>query len=537
MTPLLPVVALASFLTLSPTFASAQGATLPSLPDTYIDQAARVRRSHDRPWLPDAGQLGNLRHLQIRAADCVVRVVSGTENRVFPGTRGVAVVEESRVLDRDPDERPTPRDVVLVPDSEPACQGPGSCGVSVTRVTRASAVSESGPVCFTVQIATAHDLLVGGDGLTLLFDRVRQPALRLFINPSARLRVGFEQVNLGLLAINANAPVRVVGTGTVDFLQGSSSSRGSAMYLHEFDAKHVGISTTTTGTQWSIRIGPGTKAGYYQPARAPGRLAENYGIEIDGPLERLEIPASRVDPHPLSDATRHAARTLREAIVTSAGRAPALPAPDPSLPTATAAAAALPRDARQRVADVLARLLPATVRITHIALWKNGGRLEGLAPDAETAATIEPLLRKSGEFTHVSGGKGIARDGGVAFSMQLHFSCTNPGEPSVCPAGDPSRPGTYTEAQLRGVLRSLIGPIYPLREVRLDGATITLKVDMPNETEARAALQRLADGTTMFRTSTSSFGPGNRPSVLSATLKLTCTVPPTGDGICALPGR
>lgn len=148
MTPLLPVVALASFLTLSPTFASAQGATLPSLPDTYIDQAARVRRSHDRPWLPDAGQLGNLRHLQIRAADCVVRVVSGTENRVFPGTRGVAVVEESRVLDRDPDERPTPRDVVLVPDSEPACQGPGSCGVSVTRVTRASAVSESGAGLF-----------------------------------------------------------------------------------------------------------------------------------------------------------------------------------------------------------------------------------------------------------------------------------------------------------------------------------------------------------------------------------------------------
>lgn len=535
-TPILALT-LVSLLSLVAPLASAQSPTLPTLPDTYYSEAARIRRAHDRPWAPEAGQLGNLRRLQIRAAECVVRVVSGTENRVFPGTRGVFVAEQSRVLDADPNEQPAPRDVVLAPDLGQACPGNGSCGVSVTKVTRAPALREATPVCFTVQIATAHDFLVSGDRLSLLVDRVRQPALRLFVNPSAQVRIWFEQVELGLLSVRANAPVRVGGSGKVDYLQGDSSNSASAMYLHEFDAKHVGVSATTTGTQWSIRIGPGTKAGYYQPARAPGALAANYAIEIDGPLDRLEVPASRVDSRPISDAARAAAHALREAVVSAAGRAPPLPPSDPSLPTATAAAAALPRDARQRVADVVMRYLPPSVRLTTVALWNKGGRLEGMAADAETAAAVVPLLTKSGEFTYVSGGKGIPRDGGFAFSTQLHFSCAAPGEPSFCPPGDPARPGAYTEMQVRTVVRSLLGPLFQLRELRLDGTTITMKVDVPNETEARAALQRLDEGTEMFRTSTSSFGPGDRPSTLSATLKLTCAVPPTGDGICGVQGQ
>lgn len=512
-------------------------AVLPALPDTYFSEAARVRRAHDRPWAPEAGQLGNLRFMQIRAADCVVRVVSGTENRVFPGTRGVIVAEQSRVLDADPDEQPAPRDVVLAPDMAQACTGNGSCGVSVTPVTRAPAAGGTASVCFTVQIATAHDVLIGGDGLSLLIDHLRQPALRVHVNPSAGLRIWFDQVELGLLSIAANAPVRVGGTGTVDYLQGSSSSRGSAMFLHEFEAKNVGISTTTTGTSWSVRTGSDRKAGYYQPARAPGALAANYPVEVDGPLDRLEMPAGRIDPRPLSEATRTAARALRESVLAAAGTAPALPASDPSLPTAAAAVAALPRDARQRVADVVARYLPPTVRITAVALWKQGGRLEGLAPDAETAAAVVPLLTASGEFTAVSGGKGIPRDGSFAFSAQLYFSCEAPGETSVCPAGDPARPDAYTEIQVRRELRTLLGPLLLLRELHLDGTTITMAVDVPNETEARAAMQRLADGAAWFRTSTSTFGQGSQPSVLRATLKLTCARPPTGNGICAASAR
>ena len=135
---------------------------LPSSAESYLSQAARVRQSNDRPWAPDAGQLGNLRHLQITASECVVRVVSGSENRVFPGTREVIVVERSRVLDADPNEQPAPRDVVLAPDRKQACPGMGSCGVSVTSATAAPHASASDNGCFTVQIATAHDLLIGG---------------------------------------------------------------------------------------------------------------------------------------------------------------------------------------------------------------------------------------------------------------------------------------------------------------------------------------------------------------------------------------
>ncbi|MEO7935358.1 MAG: hypothetical protein ABIR27_03785, partial [Dokdonella sp.] len=396
-----------------------EDAMLPSSADSYLSQAARVRQSNDRPWAPDAGQLGNLRHLQITASDCVVRVVSGSENRVIPGTREVVVVERSRVLDADPNEQPAPRDVVLAPDRAQACPGMGSCGLSVTSATAAPHAGAADKVCFTVQIATAHDLLIGGDRLSVLVDHVRQPALRIAINPSANLRLWLEQVDIGLLSLSANAAVTVGGSGEVDYLQGSSSNSGSNMMLHEFRARHIGVTSTTTGTKWSIRIGGDTEAGYYQPARAAGPIAANYGIEIDGPIDRLDVPSNRVDPHPLSKMTRIAARALRSEVLALAGPTPVLPVSDSTLPLASAAAAALPIDARERVAQVVARYLSASVRITNIALWKKGGRLEGIAPDAASARDIVRLLKESGEFTYVSGGNGIPGDDGYKFSTQM----------------------------------------------------------------------------------------------------------------------
>lgn len=507
---------------------------LPSSPDTYLSQAARVRQSNDRPWAPDAGQLGNLRHLQITAADCTVRIVSGSENRVFPGTRGVIVAEQSCVLDSNPSEQPPPRDVVLAPDHRQACPGPGSCGVSITSVTRAPSTGDAGEVCFTVQIATAHDLLVGGDGLTLLVDRMHQPALRIAINPSSRLQLWLEQVELGLLSIKANASARVGGTGHVDYLQADSSSGGSTMYLHEFQAKNVGVSTTTTGTHWSVRTGDDTKVGYYQPARAPGKITENYGIEIDGPIDRLEVPVGHVDPHPISDATRAEARSLRVDVLARAGPSPRLPTSDPGLPSANVLAAALPESTRERLARIITRYLPASVKITDIALWKQGGHLEGIAPDAATARDIGRLLTNSGEFTYVSGGGGVPRDGGQAFSIQLSFSCDAPGEPSTCPAGDPAALGAYSEAQVRDALNALLGPSVTLRSVRLNGDTIELKAVAPNEAEARAGLERLRPRPEFFRLSTSTFGASRSGSFtdVGATLKLSCAVPPKPDGIC-----
>lgn len=520
------------------------GMLLATSPQSYLEQAQRVRQALDRPWAPAEGRLGNLRHVQITARDCVVRVVTGTENRVFPGTSDVVVVEGSRVLDADPNEQPAPRDVVLAPDRVQACPGPGTCGVSITSViaaalpapedaANAARSGAAGAVCFTLQLASGHDMLVGGDGLNLLIDRLHQPALRLTINPSANQNVWLEEVALGLLSISANAAVRVGGSGTVDFLTAGSSNSASVMYLHPIRAHQVGVSSTTTGSRWSIRIDPDTKAGYYQPARAPGKIAELYSIEIDGPLERLEVPAGSVFPSALTQATRTAASALRQEVLDRAGPAPLLPASDPELRSATALASALPRDARQRVADVAKRYLPSTIQITEVALWNQGGRIEGTAPDAATAAKVVPQLESAGEFTFVSGGKGLPRDGVYVFSIQVGSSCTSPGTPSTCPAGDPATPGAYSERQVRAALEPLLGPTIIVHDVFLDHAQISLEAQAPSESEARAALDRIQSG--MFRQSSSSYGQTSdgKAANIVATLALICAVPPRPDGVCA----
>lgn len=515
--------------------ACAAGGLLPASPDSYLSQAARVRQSADRPWLPEDGRLGNLRHLRISAKDCAVRILSGTENRVFPGRSDVVLVEQSRVLDTAPDEQPTPRDVVLAPDHAQACPAVGSCGLSITSLPRGSGSGSDDAACFTVQIATAHDLLLGGDGLTVLVDRVHQPALRISINPGFGQRLWLEQARIGLLSISANAPVRVGGNGQIDFLQAGSSNGGSVMLLHEFRAQHVGVSTTTTGTHWSVHIGADTTAGYYQPARAPGSLAKNYGIEVDGPLDRLDMPAGRVDPSPLAESTRIAARALRQAVLAKVGTARELASAEPGLPLPTAAAAALPIDPREHVAQVVARYLPASTRITDVALWRRGGRLEGVAADVASARDVVRLLRDSGEFTYVSGGGGSPRAGGYAFSAQLNFSCDAPGEPSECPAGESPHAEVYSEAQVRGTLDRLVGDSMTLLEVRLDGQTIHLRAAAASESEARAALERIRQQKGLFRVSISSIGrSGSGPAAeISATLKLNCVAPPKPDGICS----
>ncbi|QBB70861.1 hypothetical protein ELE36_11120 [Pseudolysobacter antarcticus] len=507
-------------------------ATLPSSAESYVSQAARVRQSADRPWAPEAGQLGNLRHLQITAPDCVIRIVSGTENRVFPGSRGVIVVERSRVLDADPNEQPAPRDVVLAIDRVHACPGLGSCGVSITSAT--SAPSIGGAVCFTVQLATAHDLLLGGDDLSVLVDRVRQPALRIKVNPSYRMQMWLEQVDIGLLSIDVNAAAHIGGNGQIDFLQAGSSSGGSTMFLQDFHAHNIGVSTTTTGTHWAIRIDADTKAVYYQPARAPGAIAENYGIEVDGPINRLDVPVGRVDPYPLREVTRIATRVLRDDVIAHAGPAPQLPPSDPALPSAKVAAAALPIDSRERVAQVVARYLPPSIRITNIALWKQGGRLEGIAPDAAMAHDVVRLLTNSGEFTYVSGGGSIPRDGGHAFSTQLSFACDAPGQLSTCPAGHPMSPDRYSYVQISDAINVMLGPTVTVRDLRRTDDAFELKAVAPNEAEARAALQRLGQRTDFLRVSISGYGPSRSGAAtdINATLKLICAVPPKPDGIC-----
>lgn len=510
---------------------------LPSSPESYLSQATQLRQAQDRLWQPASGRLGNLRHVQISAKDCVVRVVSGSENRVFPGARAVVVVEKSRVLDDDPNQIPIPRDVILSSDNVRACVGLGSCGISVTRVTEQPSVGSNPAVCFTLQIATAQDLLIGGDGLDILIDHVQQPVLRLGINPSSQSRVWIEKASVGLLSIKANAAIKVGGNGNVDFIQADSSNSASTMYLHEFNANSVGVSTTTTGTQWSIHIDDDSTAGYYQPARAPGRIAENYSIEVDGPINRLEVPAGSVSPRPLSDATRLRARTLRQEVLDRAGPAPTLPKAEIPSVSANEIAKQLPRDAKQTLADVAGRYLPSSIRITSIALWKSGGRIEGMAPDANTARAAVKRLEQSGEFTLVRIGVVEPRAAGVFFSALVSFACAAPGAVSSCPAEDPDTPGAYSDAQVRAELIAVLGAGVTIRELRIDANTVNLKASAPDVLTANTALDRIRQHSGLLRLSTSGVKSGREgaDTEFQATLQFICSTPPKPDGVCSPP--
>jgi hypothetical protein len=510
------------------------GEALPSNPDAYLDQADRVRRSVDRPWDPATGRLGNLRRLNLAANDCVVRLVSGNENRVLPGTHEVTVVEESRILDTDPDEQPPPRDVTLAAHGSDPCPGEGQCGVSVVEA-RAAPRLGGGSVCFTVQLATAHDVSLRGDGVDLLVEELRQPVLRVGVGGNGRQRIWFEGVDLGLLSIRINSQVQVGGTGTVDWLNAESSNGSSVAWLHLFRANQTGVSATTTRTRWSVRTGPGTWAGYYQPARAPGKLADLYPIEVDGPVEALEVPASRVSAKPITPATRDAAMALRKAVLERAGPRPYIRAFDARLPTAVASAQALPRSSKQRVADVIAGLVPAGVRIDEVALWKHGGRIEGTAPDVATAEIVKQRLEASGEFSHAQVSF-PRREGPVSLHVMAHFHCETPGEPSACLPADPASPDRYTEAQLRAYVERSVGPTFEIRSFRIDGRKVHVEGVAASGSDPRAALGAFNKDNGMLRTSHTIYGfavPGG--SEVRALLHLQCLAPPRADGICTLP--
>lgn len=64
--------------------------------------------------------------------------------------------------------------------------------------------------------------------------------------------------------MSSNASVVAGGTGQVQWLQLASSQRSTALLFHDMDARHVGVSATTTQARFSIRIGANTEAGYYQ---------------------------------------------------------------------------------------------------------------------------------------------------------------------------------------------------------------------------------------------------------------------------------
>ena len=96
-----------------PFLVEASAAPLDVTAQTLLEQVNRQRDARDLPWDPSTGRLGNLRHVNIVAPDCTVRVVSGTENRLYAGWGSVRVSDSPRVPDREGSRGPTARDLTL----------------------------------------------------------------------------------------------------------------------------------------------------------------------------------------------------------------------------------------------------------------------------------------------------------------------------------------------------------------------------------------------------------------------------------------
>ncbi len=490
----------------------ASAAPLDVTPQTLLEQVDRQRNARDLPWDPSTGRLGNLRHVNIVAPDCTVRVVSGTENRVFAGRGSVRVSDSPRVPDREAGRGRTARNLTLT-------FVPGATNPALPRIGDASS-----PVCFTLQVATAHSFIVGGDRLSVLFDRVELPVVDLYLNPSYGLNVWFRDVRLGALAVNSNAAAKAGGTGQVEWLTLGSSQGTTALLFHEMNAGHVGVGSTTIDPRFSIRIGPKTEASYYQPAVAAGDVALRYPIWIDGPVAALKVPVGRVNPMPVTEAIREEARKLRDQVVTRAGPMPVLPASERTLP---AVDEAMPVSPRQRVADAVQPFVPVGVRLGTVDLSKRGGALVGVSPDEGSVRQFVDKLGSSGEVTSARIALMRREAERVAFRIVITFACETPGDRSACPPGT----GPYTAQQIEEVVKPLLGPHVALTALTLREDGYVHVKGRASDVEANAALERIDTQLPWLRASTSSVGNGN----FNVQLRLLCKAPPRAEGIC-VPG-
>lgn len=494
-------------------------APLDVTPDTLIERANLLRDARERPWDPTTGRLGNLRHVHIIANDCTVRVVSGAENRLFLGRGTFQVADTTYGADRQGGSRPRPYDVTIS-----AAQGAST----IPRVG-----TDNAAVCFTLQLATAHELLLRGDNLKVVFDRVDLPVLRMSLNPSHGMKLWFHGVRLGLLSVSSNASVVAGGTGQVQWLQLDSSQSSTSLLFHDMEVRHAGVTATTTGARFSIRIGADTDAGYYQPARAPGDLARLYPIWIDGPVSALKVPAGSVHPMPLTSSLRDETRALQQDVMGRAGPRPVLPAPELGAPPPPGAQAASgePVSPRQRVSDVLQPLLPSGVTLGKIDLWKDGAALEGRAPDDLAVRQWVQALQSSGEVRNPQVAW-VRREGDqMAYRVLITFLCAAPGERSVCL---PAPGSAYTAQQVEDALRPVLGNDVTLTRLALrDGKLVELE-GRSSDAEARAALERVRQQVPWLEASGSGIGQGT----FSARLRMVCAVPPPATpGICAAPDQ
>lgn len=490
---LLAALGLSSLLT-------AVAAPLPDTPDTLIERSLLLRESRERVWDPTSGQLGNLKVVNIMADGCTVRIVSGPENRLLG-----------------------PRDGVQVRPRGDHTDGPASYARDVDLKVNADPLAAArGIACLTFQVATVETILVRGQGATVLFDRVALPSLRIFLNPSVPLDVWFEDVRIGLLSVSSNASASVGGTGDVQWLKLGSSQSGTAMFFHGMQARHVGVSSTTTKPRFSIHIGDATEAGYYQPARAPGEIARLYPIWIDGPVDALQVPAGRVDAMSITPAIRDEARMLHDRVLARVARTPET---RPPAAAGRVAAEAAPTSTRQSLSDALESYLPPGVTLTSIELWKSGGALVGTAPDASSVNAFVQVMDGLPDVTSARLAFTEPGKQGTNFRVLFNLGCTTPGTASVCLA---SEKGAYSEDQIRDALLPLLGDKVTLTGLKLRGRDLKLE-GRGTDADINAALDRIHRQAKWLWGSSSAVGRGD----FWATFQLACARPtPPQGGLC-----
>jgi hypothetical protein len=294
------------------------------------------------------------------------------------------------------------------------------------------------------------------------------------------------------------------------------------MFFHEMDARHVGVSTTTTRPRFSIRIGSATEAGYYQPARAAGETARLYPIWIDGPIGALQVPAGHVDAMPITPAIRREAMVLRDDVLGRVGRALELA---PPAQAGRMEADVVPKSTRQQLADALEPYLPPGALLTSVELWKSGGALVGTAPDASSIDAFVQVLRGLPDITGARLAFTEPAKAGTGFRVLIDLACTAPGTASVCLPGDG---GAYSEDQIRAALLPLLGDKVTLTGLKLRGRD--LKLDgRGTDADINAALDRIQRQAKWLWGSSSAVGRGD----FWATFHLACTRPtPLEGGIC-----
>ncbi len=464
----------------------ANAADLPDNPNSIQLKSDAFRKSQELKWDLSKGYLGNLKTLRIVANECTVRIVSGLENKILSPLETLSVQEETQAkVDLKN------RQVVIK--------------------TLSSAKTLKNRPCLTLQVATADDFIISGNKAFILFDHYQSIATRIFLNPSSGMRIWFDQVQIQRLELTSNATGSIVGgDGKIDWLALASSQQNEKLYFHKMDADHIGVSVTTTNVKFSIRIKSGADAGYYQPARAPGKLALLYPIWIEGKVQDLKVTAGNVTAMPISEEIKTETDDLKKIVWDKVGTF-AQDKDGPSSLKTTVKVEPLPR---QQIADALADYIPAGASLSDVEVFKNGGALVGQVTNKKTIDDLIEALNKSPDLSYLEKGLIQPQANGFSFRILFNLRCPNPGKKTLTCQ---SAKGEYDMELIRKELQLLLGDNVKLLDLKLAKDYLSMNV-LATDDQAKAISERLNKEVDWLQVSSSGYGKGK----LFVLLKLQC---------------